>query len=167
VAEPRAGASANAEAAEPADLGETLTTCNQAYESRRWPAATEACGRAADLRPRDPALAMKVAQAFHARGRYADAGTWARRALELNDVDPEALVIVAHAERRAGHPAAAKNAYRKYLLLAPRGWHAAEARAAVRPSTDRARARARSGAASLRSPSAPVASSIDSNADQR
>jgi hypothetical protein len=110
---------------------------------------------------------MKVAQAFHARGRYADAGTWARRALVLNDVDPEALVIVAHAERRAGHPAAAKSAYRRYLVLAPRGWHAAEARAAVRPTNDRARARSRSGSASLRPLGAPVASSSDSNADQR
>ena len=154
------------EAAPAPDLGETLVTCSQAYESRRWPAATEACARAADLRPRDAPLAMKVAQAFHARGRYADAGNWARRALELDDVDPEALVIVAHAERRAGHAAAAKTAYRRYLVLAPRGWHAAEARAAVRP-TDRPRPRARNGSASRLRSSPPVASSVDSNADQR
>jgi len=153
-------------AAPAADLAETLGACNQAYESRRWPAATESCASAADLRPRDATLAMKVAQAFHARGRYADAGNWARRALELDDVDPEALVIVAHAERRAGHAAAAKSAYRRYLVLAPRGWHAAEARAAVRPM-DRPRPRARSGSASRRPASPPVASSVDSNADQR
>jgi tetratricopeptide (TPR) repeat protein len=165
-AEPAPAPSAAAEAAPAPDLAETLASCNLAYEAHRWPAATEACARTADLRPRDAALAMKVAQAFHARGRYADAGVWARRALELNDVDPEALVIVAHAERRAGHPAAAKSAYRRYLVLAPRGWHAAEARAAVRPS-DRPRPRARSGSASGRLRAAPLASSADSNADQR
>jgi tetratricopeptide (TPR) repeat protein len=163
---PPPSSSAGAEAAPAPDLAETLAACNQAYEAHRWPAATETCARCADLRPRDAALAMKVAQAFHARGRYADAGVWARRALELNDVDPEALVIVAHAERRAGHPAAAKSAYRRYLVLAPRGWHAAEARAAVRPN-DRPRPRARSGSASARLPAAPFASSADSNADQR
>ncbi|HET6148995.1 MAG TPA: hypothetical protein VFH68_15765 [Polyangia bacterium] len=154
------------EAAPAPDLAETLGACNQAYESRRWPAATEACAHAAELRPRDASLAMKVAQAFHARGRYADAGNWARRALELDDVDPEALVIVAHAERRAGHAGAARSAYRRYLVLAPRGWHAAEARAAVRP-IDRPHPRARNGSASRRPLSPPVASSVDSNADQR
>jgi hypothetical protein len=110
---------------------------------------------------------MKVAQAFHARGRYGDAGTWARRALALDGVDPEALVILAHAERRAGHPAAAKSAYRRYLVLAPRGWHAAEARAAVRVSE---RPRVRGGlesAATGRATPPPFASSVESNADQR
>ena len=75
---------------------------------------------------------MKVAQAQHARAHYADAGDWARRALALEDADPDAYVILAHAERRAGHPAAVRNAYHQYLLLAPRGWHASEARAALR-----------------------------------
>jgi hypothetical protein len=53
----------------------------------------------------------------------------------------EGFVIVAHAESHAGHPEAAVEAYRHYLGLAPRGWHASEARAAVRERT-RAAARA-------------------------
>ncbi len=127
---------AEAPAVPAAEVAAAVATCNDAYEDRVWPIATDACARAADLRPRDPALAMKVAQAFHARGRYGDAGGWARRALALDGVDPEALVILAHAERRAGHPSAAKSAYRRYLVLAPRGWHAAEARAAVRANQE-------------------------------
>jgi hypothetical protein len=154
-------------AASAADFSAVLATCNSAYEDHVWPIATDACAHAADLHPRDAALTMKVAQAFHARGRYGDAGTWARRALALDGVDPEALVILAHAERRAGHPAAAKSAYRRYLVLAPRGWHAAEARAAVRVSE---RPRVRGGlesAATGRATPPPFASSVESNADQR
>ena len=93
---------------------------------------------------------MKVAQAQHARAHYADAGEWARRALALEDADPDAYVILAHAERRAGHPVAVRNAYHQYLLLAPRGWHASEARAALRGARASARARSAGHAASTR-----------------
>jgi hypothetical protein len=93
---------------------------------------------------------MKVAQAQHARAHYADAGEWARRALALEDADPEAYVILAHAERRAGHPVAVRNAYHQYLLLAPRGWHASEARAALRGGRASARARSAGHAATTR-----------------
>jgi hypothetical protein len=41
-------------------------------------------------------------------------------------------VIVARAEVGQGHARAAADAYRRYLTLAPRGWHAAEARRALR-----------------------------------
>ena len=125
-----------------------LAACHAAYDRHRWRSAVEACASAFEVAPRDASVAMKVAQAQHARAHYADAGDWARRALALEDADPDAYVILAHAERRAGHPAAVRNAYHQYLLLAPRGWHAAEARAALRGG--RAKERARS--ADLRSP---------------
>jgi cytochrome c-type biogenesis protein CcmH/NrfG len=161
------GPGATTTAAATADFAAALATCNEAYEDHVWPIATDACARAAELRPRDPALAMKVAQAFHARGRYADAGGWARRALALDGVDPEALVILAHAERRAGHAGAARTAYRRYLVLAPRGWHAAEARAAVRPAGEqRAHVRARNESAEASAPAVPYAASLESNADR-
>ncbi len=135
----------------PAETGArdaALAACREAYDRHRWRSAVEACASAFEVAPRDAGVAMKVAQAQHARAHYADAGDWARRALALEDADPDAYVILAHAERRAGHPAAVRNAYHQYLLLAPRGWHAAEARAALRGA--RARDRARS--ADLRSP---------------
>ena len=125
-----------------------LAACHAAYDRHRWRSAVEACASAFEVAPRDASVAMKVAQAQHARAHYADAGDWARRALALEDADPDAYVILAHAERRAGHPAAVRNAYHQYLLLAPRGWHAAEARAALRG----ARTSARSRSAALRSP---------------
>jgi hypothetical protein len=108
-----------------------LAACSDAYDRHRWRTAAETCGTAFEAQPHNAALAMKVAQAQHARNHYAEAGTWARRAIGLEDSDPEAFIILAHAERRAKNPVAARTAYRRYLALAPRGWHASEARAAV------------------------------------
>ena len=120
--------------AAPIDPDSARAECREAYAAHRWRTAIDACGRAFEALPTEAALAMKVAQAQHARGRYAAAGEWAHRALAAGGADPEAFVIVAHAERRARHPAEARSAYRQYLALAPRGWHASEARAAVRSS---------------------------------
>jgi hypothetical protein len=43
-------------------------------------------------------------------------------------------VIIARADKENGRPEDARTAYRRYLELAPRGWHRAEARAALRPA---------------------------------
>ncbi len=139
ASEPAPPAPAPAVSSEERDAA--VAACHDAYDRQRWRAAADLCSRASELLPADAALAMKVAQAQHARGHYADAGVWARRAIDLEDVDPEALVILAHAERHAKHPAAAKSAYRRYLILAPRGWHAAEARAALHGARAEGRAR--------------------------
>ncbi len=137
---------------------EALAACREAYDRHRWHAAADACADAFATAPLDASLALKVAQAQHARGHYADAGVWARRAIALEDVDPDAFVILAHAERRARHPAAAASAYRHYLILAPRGWHAAEARAALRGARaeNRVRSASRPGADPTR-PAEPLA----------
>jgi tetratricopeptide (TPR) repeat protein len=136
----RARAAAAAESA--ARAAAALAACTDAYEGHRWRTAAETCAAAAEAAPTEAALAMKVAQAQHARGHYADAGEWAKRAIGLEGADPEAFVIVAHAERRAGNPAGARSAYRHYLSLAPRGWHASEARAALRRTRPEGRLRA-------------------------
>jgi Flp pilus assembly protein TadD len=136
---------------------DALPACLDAYERHRWHAAAAACADAFTADAHDASLALKVAQAQHARAHYADAGDWARRALALEDADPEAFVILAHAERRAGHPMAARNAYHQYLLLAPHGWHAGEARAALRGARASARNRAAGRASREREGSAPLA----------
>lgn len=106
--------------------------CDAAFEQRNWTAITATCSAAFELHPQDGALAMRVAQAHHRHGRVATAAEWARKAIAIDADTPEAFVIVAHAEAGAGHPRAASDAYRRYLALAPRGWHAAEARRALR-----------------------------------
>jgi predicted Zn-dependent protease len=84
------------------------------------------------LAPDRAEIALKAAKAQHARGRFAESETWAATTLKLDPGSAEAFAIIARAERRAGHAPEATAAYRKYLALAPRGWHAREARRALR-----------------------------------
>jgi tetratricopeptide (TPR) repeat protein len=113
----------------PPDSPETLA-CVEAFDQRRWLAVIDACAAAFASSPH-PALALRVAHAHHARGRFAKAGLWAERTLALDDTRPEAFIILAHAAERAGRAAEAARCYERYLALAPRGWHADHARAAL------------------------------------
>ncbi len=114
------------------DSGGQVALCDAAFEQRSWTAVASTCAAAFEARPRESPLAMRVAQAQHRRGHLAIAADWARKALARDADIPEAFVIIARAEVGAGHPRAAGDAYRRYLTLAPRGWHAAEARHALR-----------------------------------
>jgi len=138
----RAAASAGAGAGTGPGVATTAElTCAETFGQHRWRLSIDACVEAFRARPTDAGLALRIAQAHHARARLPEAEEWARRALGLDPTLAEGFVIVAHAESHAGHPEAAVEAYRHYLGLAPRGWHASEARAAVRERT-RAAARA-------------------------
>ncbi|HXU63289.1 MAG TPA: hypothetical protein VN962_16425 [Polyangia bacterium] len=97
-----------------------------------WRLSADGCARAFALHPNDAALALAVAHAEHAHARLGQAAQWARRALALDPNAAEAYVIVARAETAEGQHDEARAAYRHYLELAPRGWHHAEARAALR-----------------------------------
>ena len=127
-------ASANTASAPVAATAAELT-CAETFGQHRWRLSIDACVEAFRARPTDAGLALRIAQAHHARARLPDAEEWAKRALGLDPTLAEGFVIVAHAESHAGHPEAAVEAYRHYLGLAPRGWHASEARAAVRERT--------------------------------
>jgi hypothetical protein len=110
---------------------EAVAACDSAFADHQWQVVASACAAAFKARPRQSALAMRVAQAEHRRGDWPVAGEWASRAIALDANIPEAFAILARAEVRAGHPMAASAAYRRYLTLAPRGWHSAEARRAL------------------------------------
>jgi tetratricopeptide (TPR) repeat protein len=107
--------------------------CEALVGRHLWRQAAEPCASAAKARPNDAAVALALSQSEHARNRLAEAGRWARRAIALDPKLPEAFVIRAHAEAQAGQEAAAARDFRRYLALAPHGWHAREARAALRP----------------------------------
>lgn len=111
---------------------EQVAPCDEAFAQRSWPTIASTCATAFEARPQDGALAMRVAQAEHRRGHVASAADWARKALAVDAEIPEAFVIVARAEVAAGHARAGADAYQRYLALAPRGWHASEARRAIR-----------------------------------
>jgi Flp pilus assembly protein TadD len=68
----------------------------------------------------------------HAHGSGAEAAQWAKRALALDPNAAEAYVLIARADAAKGRHDDARTSYSRYLELAPRGWHKAEARAAVR-----------------------------------
>lgn len=117
----------------PAVLADAASECAEALEHHHWVKIAKACPVAFEQKP-DAQLALTVAQALHRRGRIAEAATWAERVLDLDPQMPEAFVIVAHAAEQTGEAGKAATAYRQYLSLAPRGWHAVEARRALASS---------------------------------
>lgn len=104
--------------------------CDKAVKRKHWLKISTLCATAYEQAPSAP-LALSVAQAYHRRGRIPEAGQWAERVLAIEPSHPEAFIIVAHAAELAEQKAKAKAAYRQYLALAPRGWHASEARQAL------------------------------------
>jgi hypothetical protein len=114
-----------------------------------WRLSAAACARAFESAGATNAtLALAIAHAEHAHGSATAAADWARRALALDPTAAEAYVLIARADLKTGHDEDARTAYRRYLDLAPRGWHQREARDAVRagrptapPDSDRASAR--------------------------
>jgi tetratricopeptide (TPR) repeat protein len=111
-----------------------VAECEQLCKGHRWRQAAEPCAAAVQARPDDASLVLGLAQSEHARNRMTEAGQWAKRAIALDPTLAEAFIIEAHAEARAGDAEAAARDYRRYLSLAPRGWHARQARAALRAS---------------------------------
>jgi tetratricopeptide (TPR) repeat protein len=116
-----------------------LAACRDSYQSKRWRSAAGACASAFAAHPDDATLALRVAEAEYARDHLNEACEWARRTLALDAKQADALAILGRSEQRAGHGEAAARDFRRYLALAPRGWHAAEARAALRRDNARAR----------------------------
>jgi tetratricopeptide (TPR) repeat protein len=121
-----------ASAASATENPETVAACGDTFRERKWRLSIEACTQAFAARPKDAGLALKVAKSYYARARGVEAGQWASKAIALDPTLAEAFVLVARADGKAGETGRAVEAYRRYLALAPRGWHAPEARAAVR-----------------------------------
>lgn len=120
----------------PSEHIDLTEACDKAaIGSAPWRLSPQACARAFEAEPSNASLALVVAQAEHARGHFAEAAQWARRAIDLDPKTAEAYVIIGRAEADNGHRAQARRAYRTYLKLAPRGWHHAEARAALRAAS--------------------------------
>jgi Flp pilus assembly protein TadD len=121
------------------DSGVPAEGCDTSTRRGLWRRSPEACARAFAADPKNASLALAVAQAEHAHARLDEAAQWARRALALDPNAAEAYVIIARADSANGRDEEARTAYRRYLDLAPRGWHKAEARAALRGVSGTAR----------------------------
>ncbi|WP_192497869.1 VWA domain-containing protein [Tepidiforma bonchosmolovskayae] len=92
-----------------------------ALEAGDAEAAIEAFLQAQVERPNDPAIALNLAAAYHAAGRYEDAIRTARRALESNDpeIRRRAFASIGHHQFEAGRLPEALSAFRDALLLDP------------------------------------------------
>jgi tetratricopeptide (TPR) repeat protein len=134
AAPPEAPASAGPETSTADDTANAsaVAECEMLCKSHRWRQAAEPCAAAVKARPDDATVVLGLAQSEHARNRLTEAGEWARRAIALDPDLAEAFIIRAHAEAHVGDSAAAARDFRRYLSLAPRGWHAREAREALR-----------------------------------
>jgi tetratricopeptide (TPR) repeat protein len=134
IAEPAAPVAA-APVAAPAratDSGVPAEGCDTSSRRGLWRRSSEACAQAFAADPKNASLALAVAQAEHAHARLDEAAQWARRAVALDPTAAEAYVIIARADAKNGNADEARAAYQRYLEIAPRGWHKAEARAALR-----------------------------------
>jgi tetratricopeptide (TPR) repeat protein len=136
AAQPAAIAKAPAKAS---DSGVPTEGCDTSTRSGLWRRSPEACARAFAADPTNASLALAVAQAEHAHARLDDAAQLAKRALALDPKAAEAYVIIARADAANGRNEDARAAYQRYLEIAPRGWHKAEAEAALRRASSRPR----------------------------
>jgi hypothetical protein len=114
----------------PAVPEEPSARCESDFKARTWRNAIESCSAAFDATP-SAGLAMRIAHAHYSHGDAASAATWASNALELGSSDPDAYVLIGNAELAAGKRRKAVAAYRHYLEMAPRGWHAARLRSVI------------------------------------
>lgn len=119
--------------APPAGLGEQASgareTCMQAVRKKQAKDILSACARAFEADPALAEAAVAVARVEFERGHAAQALAWARKAIAVDPAAADAYVFVGGAEQNAGHGKAAKEAYRRYLQLAPGGRYAADLRA--------------------------------------
>jgi len=113
--------------------------CDTSTRSGLWRRSPKACARAFAADPKNASLALAVAQAEHAHAHLGQAAQWAKRALALDPSAAEAYVIIARADTANGRDGDARTAYQRYLEIAPRGWHKAEALAALRRPSSRPR----------------------------
>jgi tetratricopeptide (TPR) repeat protein len=113
--------------------------CDTSTRSGLWRRSPKACARAFAADPKNASLALAVAQAEHAHARLDEAAQWAKRALALDPKAAEAYVIIARDDAENGRDEDARTAYQRYLEIAPRGWHKAEAGAALRRAPSRSR----------------------------
>jgi Flp pilus assembly protein TadD len=112
--------------------------CQDHYANKRWKAAAESCTAAFAARPDDAELALHATEALYARDRLGEARDWAQKTLGLAPNQAIALGILGRIERRSGDVEAAARTFRRYLAVAPHGWQAPEAHAALRAARARA-----------------------------
>jgi hypothetical protein len=125
---------ADTKVAPEADAPDAQARCAKAMQSKRTKDVLATCPDALAADPAAPAavdIAVMLAKIEFDRGRVAQASMWSKKALAADPNAADAYVFLGGAEQTAGHGKAAKEAYKRYLQLAPTGRYAADLRAIV------------------------------------
>jgi hypothetical protein len=115
----------------PPDPAAVRAECEKAIRGGRARQIIRACADAFAADPTAADLAVAVAKAELDRGRSAQALAWGKKAVGANPNVADAYVFIGGAEQNAGRGKAAKQAYQRYLDLAPKGRYAADLRSIV------------------------------------
>jgi tetratricopeptide (TPR) repeat protein len=128
-------ASDNAEppvAAAPPSPGDSVQrSCRKAIDDRQNKTILSTCAEAFTANPSAADIAVLLAKIEFDRGRVAQAFEWSKKAIAVNPNLADAYVFIGEAEQNAGHSKAAKDAYLRYLRLAPGGRYASDLRAVI------------------------------------
>jgi hypothetical protein len=106
--------------------------CRAAIAAKRRREMLESCAAAVGADPEGATLALSVARIELERGRSASARAWAQRSVSTDPNLAEAYVIIGSVDQDSGRSVAAREAYARYLTLAPKGRYAADLRAILR-----------------------------------
>ena len=120
-------ATAGAVAAAPT-ADDAVDACRKAFDKRRSKDVLSSCAQAFASTPTSAEVAVMLSQTELDRGHARQALAWAQKAIAIDSERADAYVYLGGAEQTAGHKAAAKAAYKRYLQLAPQGRYAAELR---------------------------------------
>jgi tetratricopeptide (TPR) repeat protein len=114
------------------DAPTATDTCRIAFAQHRPSEVIERCAQAFSKNPDSADIAAMLAKTEFDRGHSRQALDWAKKAVTIDENHADAYVYLGGAEQAAGHPSAARAAYKRYLQLAPRGRYAADLRAVLR-----------------------------------
>jgi hypothetical protein len=116
------------------DAPDPQARCAKAMQSKRTKDVLATCPDALAADPAAPTavdIAVTLAKIEFDRGRVSQASMWSKKALAADPNAADAYVFLGGAEQTAGHGKAAKEAYKRYLQLAPTGRYASDLRAIV------------------------------------
>jgi hypothetical protein len=114
-----------------ADSSDAQARCKKAISDKRSKEILAACPDAFAAETSAADIAVALAKIEFDRGRGAQASEWGKKALAADPNAADAYVFIGGAEQSAGHRKAAKEAYKRYLQLAPGGRYAADLRSIV------------------------------------
>jgi hypothetical protein len=115
-----------------ADYDALVAEGRTAYEKGRVKQAVKAGEAALALRPDGDAALVLLAHCQLDRGATAKALASAQKAAQANSKNAEAYLVIGIAQQEATRTADARNAYQRYLALAPKGQYAGEIRSVLR-----------------------------------